>query len=163
MLLAALMQAWEGRNWCSEWRTESGVHYSGQQCRSVVAHRCSPFFVGLVSMLRMPSSQIFGHGPAGAHDGLSRGVPGLGGGVIQVPALLYFMGYNQHLAQGTTLALLCLPVGIAAATTYYRQGLVRSNLALLLSKCALAMPQTRLLRGFGLCLPAVGARVVPAR
>jgi uncharacterized protein len=163
MLLAALMQAGEGRNWCSEWRTESGVHYSGQQCRSVVAHRCSAFFVGLVSMLRMPSSQIFGMVLLGLPTGFTSGVPGIGGGVILVPALVYFMGCNQHLAQGTTLALLCLSVGIAAATTYYRQGLVRSNLALLLSKCVLAMPQTRLLRGFGLCLPAVGARMVPAR
>jgi uncharacterized protein len=125
-------------------------------------------------MLRMPLSQICGMILLGLTTGFTSGVLGIGGGVILVPALVYFMGYNQHLAQGTTLALLCLPVGIAAATTYYRQGQVHWNVALLLfcgfllgsfygSKCALAMPEIWLRRGFGICLLALGARMVLTR
>jgi uncharacterized protein len=32
--------------------------------------------------------------------GIIGGVLGIGGGIITVPALLVFMGYGQHLAQG---------------------------------------------------------------
>lgn len=129
---------------------------------------------GLVSMLRMPLPQICAVILLGVTTGFTSGILGIGGGVILVPALVYFMGFNQHLAQGTTLALLCLPVGIAAATTYYREGLVQWNVALLLfcgfilgsvfgSKCALALPEIWLKRAFGVCLLAIGTRMVLTR
>lgn len=118
--------------------------------------------------------QICGTILLGLTTGFTSGLLGIGGGVILVPALVYFMGYNQHLAQGTTLALLCLPVGIAAATTYYRQGQVHWNVALLLfcgfllgsffgSKCALAIPEIWLRRTFGTCLVLLGTRMVLTR
>ena len=34
------------------------------------------------------------------------GLVGIGGGIIMVPALVFFMNYNQHQAQGTSLAVL---------------------------------------------------------
>lgn len=122
----------------------------------------------------MPLSQICGMLGLGLATGFTSGMLGIGGGVILVPALVYFMGYNQHMAQGTTLALLCLPVGIAAVTTYYREGQVHWEVAPLLffgfllgsfvgSKCALAMPEIWLKRAFGACLLALGTRMVLSR
>jgi uncharacterized membrane protein YfcA len=47
---------------------------------------------------------------------------GVGGGLIMIPALDFFLGYNQHMAQGTTLAVMVFPIGIFAAYEYYRCG-----------------------------------------
>jgi uncharacterized protein len=110
----------------------------------------------------------------GVATGLASGILGIGGGVILVPGLVYLMGYSQHAAQGTTLALLCLPVGIAAAISYHREGLVQWNVAVLLfcgfvlgsffgSRCALAMPEIWLKRLFGVCLLALGTRMLVSR
>ena len=38
-----------------------------------------------------------------------------------VPALVFFMQYTQHQAQGTSLAVLTLPVVILASIYYYHQ------------------------------------------
>jgi uncharacterized protein len=45
----------------------------------------------------------------------------VGGGIIMVPALVFFMKYTQHQAQGTSLAVLTLPVVIVASIFYYYQ------------------------------------------
>lgn len=49
---------------------------------------------------------------------------GVGGGVLLVPMLVYVMGFEQKQAQGTSLALLCLPVVGFAAARYYQKGYV---------------------------------------
>jgi hypothetical protein len=46
----------------------------------------------------------------------------VGGGLIIVPALVYFAGFSQHRATGTSLAILLLPVGLGAVIEYYRNG-----------------------------------------
>ncbi|MEO7766140.1 MAG: sulfite exporter TauE/SafE family protein [Ferruginibacter sp.] len=56
--------------------------------------------------------------------GMLSGLVGIGGGLIIVPALVYFLGMSQHSAQGTSLAMILLPVGILAVLTYYKQGYV---------------------------------------
>jgi hypothetical protein len=48
----------------------------------------------------------------GAVAGALSGLFGIGGGVIIEPALVYFVGFDQHLATGTSLAILLPPVGI---------------------------------------------------
>jgi uncharacterized membrane protein YfcA len=60
----------------------------------------------------------------GLAAGTLSGLIGIGGGTIIVPALVLFFGMSQHLAQGTTLALLVPPIGILAAWQYYREGYV---------------------------------------
>lgn len=50
--------------------------------------------------------------------GLFAGFFGLGGGIILIPALVYFLHLSQHEAQGLSLAALLLPVGILAAWVY---------------------------------------------
>jgi uncharacterized membrane protein YfcA len=56
--------------------------------------------------------------------GILSGLIGIGGGTIIVPVLVLFFGMSQHLAQGTTLALLVPPIGILAAWQYYKEGYV---------------------------------------
>ncbi len=56
--------------------------------------------------------------------GVLSGLVGIGGGIIIVPALIYLLGYGQHEAQGTSLGLLLLPIGIFAVLNYYRKGFI---------------------------------------
>jgi len=57
----------------------------------------------------------------GLSAGVLSGLVGVGGGIIMVPALVFFMQYTQHQAQGTSLAVLTLPVVILASIYYYHQ------------------------------------------
>ncbi len=57
----------------------------------------------------------------GLAAGMLSGLVGVGGGIIMVPALVFFMHYTQHQAQGTSLAVLTLPVVILASLYYYHQ------------------------------------------
>lgn len=57
----------------------------------------------------------------GIAAGMLSGLVGVGGGIIMVPALVFFMNYNQHQAQGTSLGVLTLPVVIIASLYYYHQ------------------------------------------
>ena len=57
----------------------------------------------------------------GLAAGILSGLVGVGGGIIMVPALVFFMKYTQHQAQGTSLAVLTLPVVIIASLYYYHQ------------------------------------------
>jgi uncharacterized protein len=54
--------------------------------------------------------------------GIMSGFVGIGGGVIIVPALVYFMGLSQHEAQGTSLLLMLPPIGILAVMNYHKAG-----------------------------------------
>ena len=56
----------------------------------------------------------------GLAAGVLSGLVGVGGGIILVPALVYFLNYNQHQAQGTSLGVLTFPVTILAFLSYYR-------------------------------------------
>ncbi|WP_276501294.1 sulfite exporter TauE/SafE family protein [Terrimonas pollutisoli] len=58
----------------------------------------------------------------GLFAGILSGLVGVGGGLIIVPALIFFLGFTQHQAQGTSLGLLLLPVGILAVINYYNKG-----------------------------------------
>jgi uncharacterized membrane protein YfcA len=58
----------------------------------------------------------------GVSAGISSGIFGIGGGILIVPALMYWAKFSQHAAIGTSLAILLPPVGLAAVTEYYRSG-----------------------------------------
>ena len=58
----------------------------------------------------------------GIAAGILGGLVGVGGGIIIVPALVYFIGFSQKTAQGTSLGLIMLPVGILGVLQYYKQG-----------------------------------------
>ncbi len=65
--------------------------------------------------------------------GLMSSLVGIGGGIIVVPALALWLGFSQISAQGTSLAMLSLPVALVAAINYSRQGHVDWKVALLLA------------------------------
>jgi uncharacterized protein len=64
--------------------------------------------------------------------GMLSGLVGIGGGIIIVPALVLFLGFSQHKAQGTSLGILLLPAGIFAVINYYKQGYIDLKVVLLL-------------------------------
>jgi uncharacterized protein len=61
--------------------------------------------------------------------GMITGTFGLGGGLLLVPALIFFIGMDQHTAQGTSVAIMLLPVGMFAFLTYYKAGYVNIKYA----------------------------------
>ena len=60
----------------------------------------------------------------GLMAGVFSGVFGVGGAVIMIPALGYFLSVDQHTAQGTSLAVMLPPIGLFAAYNYYKAGQV---------------------------------------
>jgi uncharacterized membrane protein YfcA len=56
----------------------------------------------------------------GIGAGMLSGMVGIGGGIVIVPALVYLMAFSQKQAQGTSLAILLLPIGILAVLNYYK-------------------------------------------
>lgn len=56
----------------------------------------------------------------GLGAGILSGFVGVGGGVIIVPALVFFLGLTQHQAQGTSLFVLVMPVVILAMANYWK-------------------------------------------
>ena len=104
---------------------------------------------------------------AGAFSGLI----GIGGGLIIVPALVFFFGFTQKLAQGTTLALLVPPIGVLAAYTYYKHGFVNLGAAgfivigfvvgsLIGARYVTALPEATVSRLFGLTLLVIAIKML---
>ena len=103
--------------------------------------------------------------------GTLSGLIGIGGATIVIPALVLMFGLSQHMAQGTTLALMVPPIGILAAWTYYQKGLVDLKIAgfvclgfllggLLGAKLAIGIPEQILKKMFGIFLLIVSLRMI---
>ncbi|WP_337885453.1 sulfite exporter TauE/SafE family protein [Fischerella thermalis] len=103
--------------------------------------------------------------------GIVSGMTGIGGGIIILPALIFFLGFSQHQAQGTTLALLVPPIDLLAAWTYYNQGYVDIKVAALLclgfilggwfgAKIGTSLPNGVLTKIFALLLIISAVRVL---
>ena len=74
----------------------------------------------------------------GLVSGVASGLFGIGGGVLIVPALVYWVGFTQHRATGTSLAILLPPVGLGAVLEYYRHGNVDLRAAVLIALAVFA-------------------------
>ena len=107
----------------------------------------------------------------GLMAGILSGMVGIGGGVVIVPALVYFMSMSQHQAQGTSLAVLLLPVGILAVYNYYQAGYVdvRSSLIIAVtfvvggfigSKIAISIDQNMLKKEFGIFMLLISLKMI---
>lgn len=99
----------------------------------------------------------------GLAAGMLSGLVGVGGGIIVVPALVYFLGFSQHQAQGTSLGLLLLPVGILAVLNYYHRGYIDIRVVGIMaiafvlggwfgSKMAISIPELTVKRIFAVLL-----------
>jgi len=107
----------------------------------------------------------------GIITGVMAGMLGIGGAIIMIPALVFFMGFSQQTAQGTSLAVMLPPIGIIAAYNYYVEGHVNIKIAIILaicflvgsyfgSKLALTLPQPVLKKIFGILLLLVAAKML---
>lgn len=107
----------------------------------------------------------------GLASGFLGGMVGIGGGIIIVPALVYFLGFTQHQAQGSSLALLMLPVGILGVIQYYKQGHVDFSVVVILaagfvigsffgSKLSLHLPQETIKKVFAVLLLVMAIKML---
>jgi len=107
----------------------------------------------------------------GIAAGILSGLIGVGGGIIIVPALVYVMGFSQQQAQGTSLGLLLLPVGILAVANYYRQGFIDIRVVGIMciffvvggwlgSRFALSLPQETVKKIFAALLLVIALKML---
>jgi len=89
----------------------------------------------------------------GLAGGILVGLMGVGGGIVLVPAMVYVLRLDQHMAQGTSLFLQLPPVGLGALYLYWRKGNVNLRAGLI---CALGF----LLGGY---LGSLGALEIPSK
>jgi uncharacterized membrane protein YfcA len=103
--------------------------------------------------------------------GVLSGLVGVGGGIIMVPLLVLLFGFNQHQAQGTSLAVLAVPVTAVAVFSYYKDGQVNIKYAAIIaaffvvgsvfgSKLALILDQKMLKKIFAVVLLAIAGKML---
>ena len=107
----------------------------------------------------------------GLVGGVFSGLFGVGGGIVIVPALMYWAGFSEHRATGTSLAVLLPPIGLAAAIEYWRSGNVDLAAAMVIAatmflgswigaRFALGMAGPRVRVAFGVFVIAIGVYIV---
>jgi len=65
---------------------------------------------------------VFGGMAAGSGAGVLSGLFGVGGGLVMIPLLVLFLGLDQHRAQGATLAVISMPIGLPGIFQYIKKG-----------------------------------------
>jgi uncharacterized membrane protein YfcA len=107
----------------------------------------------------------------GLAAGVVSGLVGVGGGILMVPAMVFFLGLSQHSAQGTSLAVMLPPVGILACINYYKAGALDWKFALIIavtfvvggyfgSKMAIAIDQRMLRKIFGVMMLLAALKLI---
>ena len=103
-------------------------------------------------------------------SGILSGLFGIGGGVVIVPALIFFARLTPITATGTSLAALLLPVGALGAWEYYKRGHLNVPAALYIAiglfvgawigaRLAQHLSPVQLKRGFAVFLVLVAGRM----
>ncbi len=103
--------------------------------------------------------------------GVLSGLVGVGGGIIMVPLLVMFFSFNQHEAQGTSLAVLAVPVTAVAVFNYYKEGQINLKYAAIIalffvlgsivgSKFALTLDQKVLKKIFAVVLIVIAGKML---
>jgi uncharacterized protein len=113
--------------------------------------------------------------------GILVGLLGIGGGVVLVPAMVYLLHFDQHMAQGTSLFILLPPIGLGALRGYWKNGQVDLRAGIYCAigfllggyvggRIAVPMPSTYLQAIFGIFLMlsavllwAKGSRSAPVK
>ena len=103
--------------------------------------------------------------------GVLSGIIGIGGGIVIVPALVYFIGFSQRTAQGTSLAILLLPIGLLGVIQFYKAGYVDIKVTAIISlafflgsyfgsRIALTVPQEILKKYFAVLLLIIAIKML---
>ncbi|MBV6513569.1 MAG: hypothetical protein FMNOHCHN_03104 [Ignavibacteriaceae bacterium] len=93
-------------------------------------------FTFLLSMFQkesMDAGQIVVLLGIGLAAGAASGLLGIGGGILIIPGLVFLLGFSQKMAQGTSLTLLALPIGLLGVMNYYKAGFVDIKAALFMA------------------------------
>lgn len=109
----------------------------------------------------------------GLASGLASGLFGVGGGMVMVPAMVYFMTMDIKLAVGTSLAVI-IPTAASGVFKHHQLGNVNWAIVLTLIPTAVCgsylgawattyIPSTNLKRGFGAFLILAGLKLVTGR
>src|SRR5262245_16981447 len=72
-------------------------------------------------------------GAIGLVAGVVSGLFGIGGAIVIIPGLVLVMEVSHHMANGTSLAALLLPVGLLGTVEYYRRGEVNVAFAIVIA------------------------------
>ncbi|NTV51860.1 MAG: sulfite exporter TauE/SafE family protein, partial [Candidatus Firestonebacteria bacterium] len=107
----------------------------------------------------------------GLGAGVLSGLLGIGGGILVIPAWVYFGGLGQKSAQGTSLLMMLPPIGLFAAWEYLKRGEAEIMTAVWLcagfmlggflgARWSLAVPEILLRRFFAVFLIAVGLHML---
>jgi uncharacterized membrane protein YfcA len=107
----------------------------------------------------------------GVAAGMLSGFVGVGGGILIVPALVFFLGFTQHQAQGTSLAMMIPPIGLLAVWNYYKAGQVNMTAAAVLcitfflgafigSKLSIAMDPAKVKKIFAVVMMAASIKLL---
>lgn len=107
----------------------------------------------------------------GVAAGMLSGMVGVGGGIIIVPCLVYLLGFSQKMAQGTSLGMLLLPVGILGALQFYKNGFIDFRVVLIIgagfvagsffgSKWALALPHDTIKKVFAVVMLLIAIKML---
>lgn len=107
----------------------------------------------------------------GLAAGIMGGLVGVGGGIIIVPSLIYFLSFSQKEAQGTSLGILLLPVGILGVLQYYKAGFIDMRSVWLVSfgfllgsyfgsKIALSLPQDTVKKIFAVLMILISLKML---
>jgi len=107
----------------------------------------------------------------GLMAGMLSGLVGVGGGIIMVPMLVLLVGFSQHQAQGTSLAVLVIPVTAIAVFNYYKEGYINWKYAAVIavffvigsyfgSKLAIDLDQKMLKKVFSIVLIVIAGKML---
>ena len=117
--------------------------------------------------------QLFIAGMIGLVSGVTSGLFGVGGGIVMVPAMMYFMNMDIKLAVGTSLAVI-IPTAMMGSFKHFQLGNVDWRIALSLAPMAIVgsyagawltkeIASANLKRAFGGFLVLVGLRLAFAK
>jgi uncharacterized protein len=118
----------------------------------------------------MASNQIIIVLLIGLTAGFLSGSMGIGGAVVVIPSLMFFLGFSTQQAQGTSLALMTIPVMLVAAINYYHAGKVDLKVALIMaitfviggylgSKLSVNLPEKVIRKAFAVVLLLVSLKM----
>lgn len=106
--------------------------------------------------------------------GFLSGALGIGGAVLTIAAMVFFLGVSQQEAQGTSLAFMLPPVGIMAVISYHKAGYVNWKYAAVLavmffigaylgSVMTVQLPEKIIKKGFGILLLVISYKMIMSK